>query len=68
MKKIKKKTYYLAAALVFALIAIGHGLRVAYGWEAVVADMVVPMWFSWAAVIIAGYLAVRGYQFAQKTK
>ena len=60
------KTYYRAATLIFALITVGHAIRIANGWDANVAGIDVPMWASYAAVLIAGYLTVRGWQFATK--
>lgn len=63
---MKNKTYYQSVAIIFFIIAIGHLARLAYGWEAVIGDVVVPMWTSGAAAAIAGYLAVRGWQFSTK--
>lgn len=65
---MKKKTYYYSASIIFAIVAVLHALRAFYEWEAVIGDVVVPVWFSWAAVLIAGYLAVRGFMFAKKSR
>jgi len=45
-----------------------HMARITGQWEAVIGSWTVPMWVSWAAVIIAGYLAVRGFQIADEGK
>ena len=58
----------MAASIIFAVIAVGHALRAVYEWEAMVGGVAIPVWFSWVAVVIAGYLAVRGWQFAQKAR
>ena len=58
----------MIASLLFAIIAVGHAIRAIYEWEAVIGGVMIPVWFSLAAVVIAGYLAVRGWQFAQKTR
>jgi hypothetical protein len=63
---MEQKTYYKIAAVVFAVIAVGHAVRIYNDWPAVVAGVDVPMWASWVALAIAGYLAVRGWQFSQK--
>jgi hypothetical protein len=63
---MNNKTYYQSVAIIFFLIAIGHLARLAYGWEAIIGDVVIPMWVSAAAAAIAGYLAVRGWQFSNK--
>lgn len=65
---MKKKTYYTIASVLFAVIAVGHALRALYEWEAVVGGVGIPVWFSWVAVALAGYLAVRGFQFAKKAR
>lgn len=59
-----KKTYYQTVSVIFAVLAVAHLARLYYGWEAVVAGVVVPIEASWVAFGIAGYLAVRGWQFS----
>lgn len=63
---MKNKTYYQSVAIIFFLIALAHLARLAYGWEAVIEGVTIPMWTSAAAAAIAGYLAVRGWQFSNK--
>lgn len=63
---MSNKTYYQTVAIIFLIIAVAHVARIAYGWEAVIGDVVVPMWASNVAVLLAGYLSVRGWQFSQK--
>ena len=64
---MSKKAYYLSVSVIFAIIAVLHLARALYGWEAVIGGVSIPVWVSWAAVVIAGYLAVRGWQFAHKS-
>jgi len=61
-----KQTYYYVVSGVFSLVAVLHLARVLSGWEAVLAGVIIPVWVSWIAVALAGYLAVRGYQFGKK--
>lgn len=63
---MSKQTYYYTVSGVFFLVGTLHLVRVLNGWEAVIAGVIIPMWASWAAVVLAGYLAVRGYQFGKK--
>ena len=51
------KLFHLMAGAIFALVALGHVLRIYFGWPAVIAGWSVPMWLSWIAVIVAGGLA-----------
>jgi hypothetical protein len=60
-----KKTYYRLVSLIFTLLAIGHAARLWYGWPAIMGGYEIPMEVSWVALGIAGYLAIRGWQFAQ---
>lgn len=57
--------YYRLVSLIFTLLAVAHGARIWYGWPAVVDGYAIPMEISWVAVGISGYLAIRGWQFAQ---
>jgi hypothetical protein len=50
----------LIAAAVFSLIALGHALRLLFGWHVTVEGVVVPMWISWIGLAVATYLAYLG--------
>ncbi|MBC7836887.1 hypothetical protein H7X87_03885 [Acetobacteraceae bacterium] len=63
---MNQKTYYQTVSVIFALLALAHIWRVYTSAPAVIAGVSVPMWASWAAILIAGYLAMRGWQFAGK--
>ncbi len=60
-----RKTYYEVTSLIFLIVAVLHAMRLLYGWDAVIGDVMVPLWASWAAVLIAGYLAYRGFTWKQ---
>jgi hypothetical protein len=53
-----KKPFTTIAVGVFALMALVHIFRLAFGWEVTIQGSVVPMWVSTLGVIIAGGLAV----------
>lgn len=63
-----RKTYYLTVSGIFFIIAALHLARVIYSWEAVIGGVTIPLWFSWIGAVLAGYLGVRGWQFAKKGK
>lgn len=65
---MNKKTYYYSVSVIFAIIAVLHAVRIYSGWDAQIGDMMIPLWISWAAVLIAGYLAVRGWTLASESK
>lgn len=53
--------YYRVTATIFAVIALAHAARVVFGWEAIINDIEIPMYASYVAVLISGYLAFRGF-------
>lgn len=54
------KSYYAITGFIFLIVAIIHLLRVLNGWTARIDTFSVPMWASWVALVIAGYLASQG--------
>lgn len=54
------KNYNLLTGVIFLVIAVLHLLRLVYGWEAVIGGWTVPIWLSWIAVAVAGYLSYQG--------
>lgn len=60
------KNFSLLTAVIFLLIFILHGLRLIYGWEAVIGTFAVPIWLSWLALIISGILAYQGFKLSKK--
>jgi hypothetical protein len=54
--------------MIFLLIALGHVLRLAFGWKATIAGQSIPTWVSWIAFVIAAYLASEGFRQARKPK
>lgn len=60
------KWYFTATAIIFTIVAIAHLARIIMMMEATIAGYTVPLWVSGAAVIIAGYLATRGFMEAHK--
>ena len=64
---MSQKTFLLTAGVIFALIALGHILRVVFALEWTVQGQAIPMWASWLALLIAGYLAYEGLCLSRKT-
>jgi hypothetical protein len=61
------KTFSLVAGVVFGIVALVQILRIALAWEVVIGGWTAPMWFSWIAVIVAGFLSFTGLRFAAGT-
>jgi hypothetical protein len=62
---MSQRTFSLVAGVVFGLVALAHVLRILLGWSIVIQDLSVPMWASWIAVIVMGYLAYEGFRLAR---
>ena len=60
------KAYSLVAGLFLSLIALGHLLRIVYSWPLQIADWTVPLWMSWPALIVVGFLGFTGLQLSRK--
>jgi hypothetical protein len=60
------KPFTTIAAVIFALVAIVHTLRMFLGWEVTVNGLAVPMWASVAGLVIAAGLAVMLLREARK--
>ena len=62
---MSQKTFSFVAAVIFLLIALLHVLRLVYGWAAVIGGWTVPIWVSWAALVIAIFLAYQGFRLSK---
>jgi hypothetical protein len=60
------KWYFTVTSIVFAVVAIAHLARIILMLEAEVAGVPIPLWASGVAVVVAGYLATRGFMEAHK--
>lgn len=61
-----QKTYIGVVATVFLIIFCVQLLRLIYGWYAEIGGWEVPMWLSWIAVLLAGFLSAYGFRFASR--
>ncbi len=55
---VSSRPFTAIAATVFALIAFGHVLRLAFDVEVVIGGMIVPMGVSLPVVVIAAGMAI----------
>jgi hypothetical protein len=54
------KSYVAISAIIFALVAIGHVVRIVQGWRVQLGDIGVAMSVSWVALVVSAALAVWG--------
>jgi len=52
--------------MIFAVVLLGHGVRLFYGWDFVVGGTVIPEYVSWLAVFITASMIVMGKYYLKK--
>ena len=55
------KSYAVVSAVIFALVAVGHVVRLANRWTVAIGPYNVSMNVSWAAVVISALIAIWGF-------
>jgi hypothetical protein len=53
--------YAVVSALIFAVVAIGHAMRLANRWAVQLGPYSVPMSVSWIGLVIAALISVWGF-------
>ncbi|MFA5745150.1 MAG: hypothetical protein WC887_02975 [Candidatus Paceibacterota bacterium] len=53
---------------VFLIVALIHLVRLAFGWNFILGGIEMPLWLSWAGVVILGYLSYSSFHFALRGK
>ena len=64
---MSRQTFSLVAGVFFVLVALGHALRIAFGASVVIQNTPIPVWISWIALIVAGYLAYEGIRLSRRS-
>jgi hypothetical protein len=54
------KSYIAITAIIFAVVAIVHLVRIAQGWQVQLGEMGVAMSVSWAGLVVSAALAAWG--------
>ena len=62
----KNKKIQLAASIIFGIGTIAHAIRLIYGSPLVIGSWRAPMWLSFLAVLLAGYLSVMLWKISNK--
>lgn len=61
-----KNNALMLASAIFGIVAVLHLIRAVLSWEASIAGWNVPIWLSYIAVVVAGYLAWTMYSAGKK--
>jgi len=62
------KLFLRLVSLVFALVVLGHALRLAFDWPITLAGWTVPMWLSWVAIVVAGALSLWAFSLSDRVR
>ena len=56
------KMFYKLIGIIFAVVAVGHVLRLINGLSITVGTWSVPMWLSVVAAVVLGYLSYTAFK------
>ena len=57
---MSQKSFYSVTGTIFLIIAALHLIRIFNSWPVEIGTVAIPVWVSWAAVLLGGYLAYHG--------
>ncbi len=60
---MKESTFIKTASVVFGIVSIVHLLRVILGWSFEVGGVTIPLWVSWVAFVLIGFLSIQGFRY-----
>jgi len=63
---LPKKIYLVVSAIFLLVLAVGHLIRAILQIDLVIAGWEAPMYASWGAVVIIGWLAFNGFRLGKK--
>ncbi len=63
---MSQKAFSLTAGAIFSLIAMGHLARIVRGVDFRFGEWTAPMWISWVALAVMGFLAYQGFRLGRK--
>jgi hypothetical protein len=66
IKSPAERKLLMLVGIVFLIVALLHLVRIAFGWNLILAEVTVPLWLSWVGVIFPGYLSYSSFHFALK--
>jgi hypothetical protein len=59
---MNQKAFLAVSGTIFGVVGILHLGRILAGWPAHIGPFEAPMWLSWVAAALAGYLAVTAFR------
>jgi hypothetical protein len=65
---MNQKNFFITAAVIFLIVSILHLLRAISGLPLILGVWEFPIWLSWLAFIIAGFMSYWGFKLVRKKK
>ncbi|MDP3729420.1 MAG: hypothetical protein Q8R26_01525, partial [bacterium] len=59
---MQQKTFNTIVGIFFSIGGLVHLARALMGWEVAIGTFVVPLWFSYVAVVFAGFLVYQAFK------
>ena len=59
---MNQQTFLAVSGIIFGMIVLMHLARILGGWPAHIGTFEAPMWLSWVAVAVAGYLSFSAFR------
>lgn len=63
---MSERNYLLISAVVFALVALLHLIRLFTHWSIQIGTMMFPLWGSWVALVIGIVLSIWAFRLMSK--
>src|SRR4051794_10973131 len=65
-RAMNQKTFTTIASVIFGIVTLLQLSRIFLGWSVAIDGWMVPMWFSWIALVVAGGMSYFGISLARK--
>ena len=62
---MKQRGFNKLTGVIFAVIAVLHLLRVIYSWDAQIGTFAIPIWLSWIALVVSGFLSYTAFNLSK---
>lgn len=63
---MNQKNFFITAAIIFGLVAILHLVRAVNGLPLVIGIWELPLWLSWIAFVITGFMSYWGFKLVRR--
>lgn len=60
---MSQQLYIIITVVIFLVISVMHIFRLVLGWKATLNNSPVPIWLSWVAIPIFGFLTYQGLRY-----